>query len=109
MFFWITSDTLHTLSVVFIKHAGGFEEKTLFNSTLRLSSVTGHFYKTDFTSVNEYDVEIFETDNLKCVSELFKISSLMWTRFLDWGPFMIVEFDILRDDYLSADLVKNII
>ena len=87
MFFWITSDTLHTLSVVFIKHEGWFEEKTLFNSTLRLSSVTGHFYKTDFTSVNEYDVEIFETDNLKCVSELFKISSLMWTRFLDWGPF----------------------
>jgi len=32
---------LHTLSVEFIKHEGGFEEKITLESTLRIFSVTG--------------------------------------------------------------------
>ena len=33
LFFYITSDILHTLSVEFIKHEGGLEEKSAFEST----------------------------------------------------------------------------
>ena len=41
LYFLATSDTFHILIVELIKDEDGFEEKTTFEFTLRVSSVTG--------------------------------------------------------------------